>query len=219
MPAMTKRVNVRTVVAVRTINPPISGTVSNVIMSTSDILKCLCRRAIVDEVLPNGKTVRLNMRNYYLDNGAGLDAYHPKASEAPQTESHNVGNKSETNVKFNANIVPPPEEPKEEEAPAQEETPKKEENNDKAPSEPETEVESEETVVETTSEDAESTGETEPAEQFAETTEEKTENPPAGEEVTDKSEALSEEPNEEETPAQEETPTSHSNSSKKNKKK
>ena len=98
MPAMTKRVNVRTVVAVRTINPPISGTVSNVIMSTSDILKCLCRRAIVDEVLPNGKTIRLNMRNYYLDNGAGLDAYHPKASEAPQTESHNVGNKSETNV-------------------------------------------------------------------------------------------------------------------------
>ena len=28
----------------------------------------------MDEILPNGTTVRLTMRNYYTDNGAGLDA-------------------------------------------------------------------------------------------------------------------------------------------------
>ena len=71
---MTKRVNIRTTMAVRNINPPICGTCNNVIMSTGDILKCLCRRAFVEEILPDGTTVRLNMKNYYTDNGAGLDA-------------------------------------------------------------------------------------------------------------------------------------------------
>ena len=71
---MTKRVNIRTTMAVRNINPPICGTCNNVIMSTGDILKCLCRRAFVEEILPDGTTVRLNMKNYYTDNGAGDDA-------------------------------------------------------------------------------------------------------------------------------------------------
>lgn len=100
MPAMTKRVNIRTTVAVRTVNPPISGTKTNIIMSTSDILKCLCRRAVVEEILPNGKTIRLNMNNYYLDNGAGLDAYNTtpnkvEAKSEPKPEIKNV----------NANVV------------------------------------------------------------------------------------------------------------------
>lgn len=75
MPPMTKRVNVVTRIAVRTVNPPISGSYKNIIMSTSDILKCLSKRASVEEILPDGSTVKLNMKNYYLDNGAGLDAY------------------------------------------------------------------------------------------------------------------------------------------------
>lgn len=100
MPAMTKRVNIRTTVAVRTVNPPISGTKTNIIMSTSDILKCLCRRAVVEEILPNGKTIRLNMNNYYLDNGAGLDAYNTTPTKVevksePKPEIKNV----------NANVV------------------------------------------------------------------------------------------------------------------
>lgn len=74
MAAMTKRVNINASVAIRNITPPIYGVCKNVIMSTGDILKCLCKRAIVDEILPDGSTVRLNMRNYYTDNGAGLDA-------------------------------------------------------------------------------------------------------------------------------------------------
>lgn len=74
MPTMTKRVNINAPVAIRTITPPIYGRVSNIVMSTGDILKCLCKRAVVDEILPDGSTVRLTMKNYYTDNGAGLDA-------------------------------------------------------------------------------------------------------------------------------------------------
>lgn len=74
MATMTKIVNIRTRVAVRNVNPPISGSVKGIVMTTGDILKCLCKRAQVEEVLPNGTTVKLNMRNYYTDNGAGLDA-------------------------------------------------------------------------------------------------------------------------------------------------
>lgn len=74
MAAMTKIVNIRTRVAVRNVNPPICGTVKGIVMTTGDILKCLCKRAQVEEVLPDGTTVKLNMSNYYIDNGAGLDA-------------------------------------------------------------------------------------------------------------------------------------------------
>ena len=74
MPTMTKRVNINAPVAIRTITPPIYGRVSNIVMTTGDILKCICKRAVVDEILPDGSTVRLTMKNYYTDNGAGLDA-------------------------------------------------------------------------------------------------------------------------------------------------
>lgn len=74
MAAMTKIVNIRTRVAVRNVNPLISGTAKGIVMTTGDILKCLCKRAQVEEVMPDGRTVKLNMSNYYTDNGAGLDA-------------------------------------------------------------------------------------------------------------------------------------------------
>lgn len=77
MPAMTKRVNVQARVAIRNTTPPIYGYHENIVMTTSDILKCLCKRAIVDEILPDGSLLRLNMKNYYLDNGAGLTAENP----------------------------------------------------------------------------------------------------------------------------------------------
>ena len=77
MPAMTKLVNVRATTAVRNIDPPIYGTVKNIIMTTGDILKCLCKRAQVEEILPDGTTVKLNMKNYFTDNGAGMFAKKP----------------------------------------------------------------------------------------------------------------------------------------------
>lgn len=89
MPSMTKRVNVTTTIPVRTITPPLNGTYKDIIMSTGDILKCISRRAIVDEILPNGMTIRLTMGNYYNDNGAGLDAAE-RAAKAKLIDERNV---------------------------------------------------------------------------------------------------------------------------------
>ena len=86
MPSMTKRVNVYAQVAVRNVTPPIHGTCKDIIMTTGDILKCLCKRARVEEIMPDGKIVRLNMRNYYTDNGAGLDASKSVTKEVKKVE-------------------------------------------------------------------------------------------------------------------------------------
>ena len=82
MRSMTKRVNVKAPVAIRNITPPIYGTCKDIVMTTGDILKCICKRAIVEEILPDGSTVRLNMSNYYTDNGAGLVAKKPEVKNA-----------------------------------------------------------------------------------------------------------------------------------------
>lgn len=84
MPTMTKRVNIQARTAIRNTNPPIYGTINDIIMSTGDILKCLVKKATVDEILPDGSTVRLNYKNYYLDNGAGLDAISGMAKIKPK---------------------------------------------------------------------------------------------------------------------------------------
>ena len=89
MPSMTKKVNINAPVAIRNITPPIYGTCNNIIMSTGDILKCLCKRAVVDEILPDGSTIRLTMKNYYLDNGAGLDAKKSESAISKETEKGN----------------------------------------------------------------------------------------------------------------------------------
>lgn len=86
MPSMTKRVNVYAQVAVRNVTPPIHGTCKDIIMTTGDILKCLCKRARVEEIMPDGSIVRLNMRNYYTDNGAGLDASKSVTKEVKKVE-------------------------------------------------------------------------------------------------------------------------------------
>ena len=68
MAGITKRVNIKAPVAVRNITPPIYGTCNNIIMTSGDILKCLCKRAQVEEILPDGSIVKITMKNYYTDN-------------------------------------------------------------------------------------------------------------------------------------------------------
>lgn len=109
MAGITKRVNIKAPVAVRNITPPIYGTCNNIIMTSGDILKCLCKRAQVEEILPDGSIVKITMKNYYTDNGAGLNAYawNPEAVEEPKTanneEAHiefantEIGKEKETN--------------------------------------------------------------------------------------------------------------------------
>lgn len=70
--AVTKRVNIYAPITIYNITPPIHGSLNNVVMTCGDILKCLCRRAIVHEILPDGSLIRLTMKNYYTDNAIGI---------------------------------------------------------------------------------------------------------------------------------------------------
>ena len=54
-------------------DPPIRIPVKNVAKSISDIRKAIICGAKVEEVLPNGKTILLNLNNYDLDNSAKVD--------------------------------------------------------------------------------------------------------------------------------------------------
>lgn len=106
---MTKRVNIDAPTAIRALNPPLLGKANNIIMSTGDILKCLCKRAKVYEVLPDGTTIRLNMANYYLDNSAQATRIPaPPVQEQPATIQSEM-------------VVSEPEDVGEEETPVEEE--------------------------------------------------------------------------------------------------
>ena len=78
---MTKIVNINARFPVKSIVPPIYGTLKNVEMSTSNILKCLIRHAIIEEVLPDGTTIPIDYKNYYTDNSKGHEAVKEKVVE------------------------------------------------------------------------------------------------------------------------------------------
>lgn len=80
---MIKIVNVNARIPIRNVVPPIHGYHAGLEMHTEDILKCLTRRAIVHEVLSDGKLVQLNMHNYYIDNEPVKKAVEVK-EEAPK---------------------------------------------------------------------------------------------------------------------------------------
>lgn len=69
-----KIVNVNAPIPVKTTTPPIYGTRSNIKMTYSDILKCLCRRATIHQVLSDGSTVQLTTKNFRYDFEADLQA-------------------------------------------------------------------------------------------------------------------------------------------------
>lgn len=71
----TKLVNVYAPIAIRSINPPIHGRKKNVTMSLSDILKCIYNRAVIDEILPDGSTIRLTSKNYRDDHISQFNTY------------------------------------------------------------------------------------------------------------------------------------------------
>lgn len=190
MPSMTKRVNVTTTIPVRTITPPLSGTYRDIIMSTGDILKCISRRAIVDEILPNGMTIRLTIGNYYKDNGAGLDAAEHAASTKVDDEEKVEDPKNEEETITPAEDEQAPEAPVEPEVVADNET--------ATPAEDEAEGDEEAPVVETDNDNVEPEAGVEPTADagVAQVTEE----PPIK-----KEEQASEAPVESEITAEEET--------------
>ena len=80
-----KTVNVNARVPVNSVHPPIYGTLKNVEMSTTIILKCLLRRAQVFEVFEDGSTLKLNLSNYYTDNTNSVKSIPATKVITPQT--------------------------------------------------------------------------------------------------------------------------------------
>ena len=64
MNKITKIVNIYPTMPITGINPPIRSTVKHVTKSIDEIRTCLMARALVEEILSNGDTVRLNIGNY-----------------------------------------------------------------------------------------------------------------------------------------------------------
>ena len=79
---MNKIVNIYPSMAILGVNPPIRTTQIKVTKSTSEIRACIIARATVDEVLPNGKTIRLNLNNYNKDNVSLYCKLEPKVAPA-----------------------------------------------------------------------------------------------------------------------------------------
>jgi len=63
-----KRVNVTASAPIRVLSIPIRGTSKGLLLSTEDIVKIICQKAVVDEVLEDGTLVRLDLSNYNKDN-------------------------------------------------------------------------------------------------------------------------------------------------------
>ena len=68
-----KKVNILSRVPIRNVVPPIHGCHNGIMMDTSNILKCINKRAVVNEVLPDGSVIRLNLSNYYKDNASVVE--------------------------------------------------------------------------------------------------------------------------------------------------
>lgn len=61
---LTKVVNIYPEMPITGVNPPIRSVVKRVTKSIKEIRTCLMARAVVEEILPDGSTVRLDMTNY-----------------------------------------------------------------------------------------------------------------------------------------------------------
>ena len=81
-----KKVNITTVRPIRVFSVPIRGTVSNVELSTEDILKVICQKGIVDEILSDGTIVRLGLNNYAKDNSHLSKTYAKQMEEKKKRE-------------------------------------------------------------------------------------------------------------------------------------
>lgn len=61
---MIKKVNVYPIAPIYTLRTPINSAILHAELSVGDILTCIYARAKVEEILPNGQIIRLNLKNY-----------------------------------------------------------------------------------------------------------------------------------------------------------
>ena len=83
-----KTVNINATIPIVNVTPPLYGYREGIKMTISDILKCLMRRAIIHEVMPDGTTIRLDLKNFRNDNRAAMKAEKKEeiVEEEPKTE-------------------------------------------------------------------------------------------------------------------------------------
>lgn len=86
---MLKKVNVFPMVPIYSIKNPIVGTTFNVELSTGDILCCIYARAKVEEILPNGTTINLDLKNYNKVNFIEEKVEHVINTEESKVEESN----------------------------------------------------------------------------------------------------------------------------------
>lgn len=65
---MKKKVNIFPRSAITAVNPPIRSNMGGVVRDVKDIRMCIIAGAKVEELLPDGRKVVLNLQNYDLDN-------------------------------------------------------------------------------------------------------------------------------------------------------
>lgn len=82
----TKVVNIYPSMPITGVNPPIRSTVKRVTKSIDEIRTCLMARAVVEEILPSGEIIRLNIGNYNKCacevSGIKCDCCKPKTDES-----------------------------------------------------------------------------------------------------------------------------------------
>lgn len=88
----TKVVNIYPTAPIIGVNPPIRSSVKKVTKTIEEIRTCLMARAIVDEVLSDGTTIRLTNSNYDKTNdikacGCGKTEEHEHIAEDPVPEA------------------------------------------------------------------------------------------------------------------------------------
>lgn len=83
-----KTVNINATIPIVNVTPPLYGYREGIKMTISDILKCLMRRAIIHEVMPDGTTIRLDLKNFRDDNRAAMKPKEEEkvVEEEPKTE-------------------------------------------------------------------------------------------------------------------------------------
>ena len=91
---MIKKVNVYPIVPIYALRTPINSTVLHAELSVGDILTCIYARAKVEEVLPNGQVVLLDLKNYNKVNYYEPTIEHNNKLEEPS-------NVDESNVEIN----------------------------------------------------------------------------------------------------------------------
>ena len=99
MNKLTKVVNIYPSMPITGVNPPIRSVVKKVTKSIEEIRTCLMARAIVEEVLADGRTVKLNMSNYDQGLTEGYVTEQPHVVKCACVECAPVVNTSSSEAK------------------------------------------------------------------------------------------------------------------------